>query len=155
MPGDLPSVYAVGPMRMLADSSSPFAINGFSGFSGANQLSFWLTFILFNGYVGLEAIALASFYLTSRNRGGGPNPAAIWHFIASIWVVLAFITLVWAAPAEKAFLDDSGTSLGVGTRMIKIFIGLAFAGVAVLCMLIGAVDTARRRRAQGARALVL
>jgi hypothetical protein len=136
-------------MHMLADSSgSAFAINGFAGLTGAQQLSFWFAFILFNGYVMLEVMCLAAFYFASRPRSGGTNSAAIWYFIAALWVVMAFITTVWAAPAEKAFLDDTGTSLAVGTRTIKVFIGLAFAGVAVTCMLIGAVETARRKKAE-------
>ncbi|HEY8674747.1 MAG TPA: hypothetical protein VIO13_02100 [Candidatus Dormibacteraeota bacterium] len=134
-------------MHILADSGSAFAINGFAGMRTAEQLSFWFAFILFNGYVMLEAVSLAAFYFAARPRAGRPNPAAIWYFIASLWVVMAFITTVWAAPAEKAFLNDSGSSLGVGTRTIKVFIGLAFAGVAVTCLLIGAVETARRKRA--------
>jgi hypothetical protein len=136
-------------MHMLADTSgSAFAINGFAGLTGAQQLSFWFAFILFNGYVMLEVMCLAAFYFASRPRSGGTNAAAIWYFIAALWVVMAFITTVWAAPAEKAFLDDTGTSLAVGTRTIKVFIGLAFAGVAVMCMLIGAVETARRKKAE-------
>jgi hypothetical protein len=134
-------------MHVLADSGSAFAINGFAGLTGAQQLSFWFSFILFNGYVGLEAVCLAAFYFAARPRSGSPNPAAIWYFIGALWVVMSFITTVWAAPAEKAFLDDSGTSLAVGTRAIKEFIGLGFAGVAVMCVLIGAVDTARRKKA--------
>jgi hypothetical protein len=140
-------VVSFGTVPPIADSGSAFAINGFAGLTGAQQLSFWLSFILFNGYVVLEAISLAAFYFGARPRSGRPNPAAIWYFIAALWVVMAFITTVWAAPAEKAFLDDSGTSLAVGTRTVKVFIGLAFAGVAVMCLLIGAVETARRKRA--------
>ena len=96
--------------------------------------------------MGLEAVCLASFYFAARPRSGRPNPAAIWYFIGSLWVVMAFITTVWAAPAEKAFLDDSGTSIAVGTRTIKVFIGLGFAAIAVMCLLIGAMETARRKR---------
>ncbi len=142
-------------MQMLASSGSAFAINGFAGLKGPAQLSFWLSFILFNGYVVLEAVCLASFYFASRPRAGGrPNPAAIWYFAGSLLVVMAFITSVWAAPAEKAFLDDSGTFIAVGTRTVKVFIGLAFAAAAFVCLLIGAADTARRRRAEG-RTLVI
>lgn len=142
-------------MQMVASSGSAFAINGFAGLKSPEQLSFWLAFILFNGYVVLEAISLASFYFASRPRGGGrPNPAAIWYFIAALWVVLAFITSVWAAPAEKAFLDDSGSFIAVGTRTVKVFIGLGFAAVAVVCLLVGAIDTARRKRSQQATLVI-
>ncbi|MGH7722048.1 MAG: hypothetical protein ACRENL_04325 [Candidatus Dormibacteria bacterium] len=141
-------------MHLLADSSSAFAINGFAGLKTAEQLSFWFVFILFNGYVALEAIALAAFYFAARPRSGRPNPAALWYFIASLWVVMAFISTVWAAPAEKAFSNTAGTGLAVGDRTIKVFIGLGFAAVAVLCLLIGALETARRRRTAG-RTLVI
>jgi hypothetical protein len=136
-------------MHLVASSGSAFAINGFAGLTGPQQLSFWLSFVLFNGYVMLEVVCLAAFYFASRPRGGGrPNPAAIWYFIGALWVVMAFITTVWAAPAEKAFLDDSGTFLAVGTRTIKVFIGVGFAGIAVICLLIGAVETGRRKRVE-------
>ncbi len=134
-------------MHLVASSGSAFAINGFAGLKGAEQLSFWLSFILFNGYVGLEVICLAAFYFAARPRSGAPNPAAIWYLIGALWVVMSFITTVWAAPAEKAFLDDSGSFIAVGTRTVKVFIGLGFAGVAVMCLLLGAMETARRKRA--------
>ena len=137
-------------MPLLADSSSAFAINGFAGLSGAQQLSFWLTFILFNGYVVLEVVCLASFWFAARPRHGRPNPAAVWYFVASLFVVLAFISTVWAAPAEKSFLDDSGSFIAVGTRTVKVFIGLGFAAVAVGCLLAGVLATVGRRRAESA-----
>jgi hypothetical protein len=139
-------VVSLPAMHVLADSGSAFAINGFAGLTGAQQLSFWLSFILFNGYVGLEVVCLAAFYFASRPRSGSPNPAAIWYFVAALWVMMSFITTVWAAPAEKAFLDDSGTFIAVGTKAIKVFIGLGFAAIAVMCLLIGAMETARRKR---------
>ncbi|MDQ2960275.1 MAG: hypothetical protein M3R48_04405 [Candidatus Dormibacteraeota bacterium] len=142
-------------MPLVADASSPFAINGFTGDSGVAQLSFWLTFILFNMYVVLEVVSLAAFYFASRPRSGRPNPAAIWYFVAAVLVVFAFITTVWAAPAERAFLDDAGTHIAVGTKAVKLFIGLAAAALAVLSLLIGMVDTARRRRAATREVLVL
>lgn len=134
-------------MHLIASSGSAFAINGFAGLTGAQILSFWLTFILFNGYVVLEVVALATFYFAARPRSGRPNPAAVWYFMAAMLVVISFISTVWGAPAEKTFLDDSGTYLAVGARAVKAFIGIGFAGVAVLFMLVGAIDTARRKKA--------
>jgi hypothetical protein len=134
-------------MHLVASTGSAFAINGFAGLTGAQILSFWFSFILFNGYVVLEVVALATFYFAARPRAGRPNPAAIWYFIASLLVMISFISTVWGAPAEKTFLDDSGTYLAVGARAVKVFIGIGFAGVAVMCMLVGAIDTSRRRRA--------
>ena len=134
-------------MHLVASSGNAFAINGFAGLTGAQILSFWLTFILFNGYVMLEVASLAAFYFAARPRSGRPNPAAIWYFIASLLVMISFISTVWGAPAEKTFLDDSGTYLAVGARAIRVFIGIGFAGVAVMCMLVGAIETARRKKA--------
>jgi hypothetical protein len=134
-------------VHLIASTGSAFAINGFAGLTGAQILSFWLSFILFNGYVVLEVASLAAFYFAARPRSGRPNPAAIWYFIAALLVIISFISTVWGAPAEKTFLDDSGTYLAVGTRTVKVFIGIGFAAVAVMCMLIGAVETARRRKA--------
>lgn len=140
------SLYLSPAMPLVADSGSAFAINGFAGLSGAQQLSFWLSFILFNGYVVLMVASLAAFYFASRPRSGRPNRAAVWYFIASLWVLMSFISTVWAAPAEKSFLDDSGTSLALGTRAVKVLIGLGFAAVAVMCLMIGMFETGRRRR---------
>lgn len=147
-PAGVASLYSSAAMPLVADSSSAFAINGFAGLTGAQQLSFWLAFVLFNMYVVLEVACLAAFYFAARPRHGAPNRAAIWYFIGALFVVLAFITTVWAAPAEKSFLDDTGTYLAVGTKAAKVFIGLAFAAVAVFCLLIGYVDTGRRRRTE-------
>jgi hypothetical protein len=133
-------------MQIIASSGSAFAINGFAGLTGAQILSFWLSFLLFNGYVVLEVASLTTFYFAARPRSGRPNPAAIWYFIAALLVVISFISTVWGAPAEKTFLDDSGTYLAVGTKAIKVFIGIGFAAVAVMCLMIGALETARRKR---------
>jgi hypothetical protein len=134
-------------VHLIASTGSAFAINGFAGLTGAQILSFWLSFILFNGYVVLEVGSLAAFYFAARPRSGRPNPAAIWYFIAALLVIISFISTVWGAPAEKTFLDDSGTNLAVGARTVKVFIGIGFAGVAVMCMLIGAIETAKRKKA--------
>ncbi len=135
-------------MHVLADSGSAFAINGFAGLTGPQQLSFWFSFILFNGYVGLEVVCLAAFYFAARPRSGSPNPAAIWYFAGAVLVVIAFISTVWGAPAEKTFLDDSGTFLALGARGIRVLAGLVvFAGGAVMCLLVGVLVTAQRKRA--------
>jgi hypothetical protein len=140
-------VVSLPAMHLLADSGSAFGINGFAGLTGAQQFSFWMTFLLFNAYVVLEVASLGAFYFASRPRSGRPNPAAIWYFAASLLVVMAFITTVWAAPAEKSFLDDSGTYLAIGTKAIKVFIGLGIAALAVLCLLAGALVTSSRKKA--------
>jgi hypothetical protein len=105
-----------------------------------------MVFILFNGYVVLEAAALAAFYVTAKPRHGRVRTAAIWHFYAACLLMVSFISTVWGAPAEKTFLGDA-THLGIGQRAIMIFVGMAIAGVALLCMLIGFVAGGRQKRA--------
>ena len=116
-----------------------------------------LGFILFNGYVVLLAISMAVFYSSSRPRRGRVRTAAIWHFLAACCVIWSFMSLVWAAPVEKAFLDATQTSepFFQGVHFQKILIGLAFAAVGVGFMIIGVVQGAGQKRAaveQGLRA---
>jgi hypothetical protein len=94
----------------------------------------------------LMAASLAAFYVTSKPRHGRVRRAAVWHFIASLWVTLAFITTVWAAPAEKSFIANSGGGLGLGDRAHSAFIGFGFAAIAIFCILVGLVQGARERR---------
>jgi len=133
-------------MMVAAAGNNAFAWNGFGGFSITEIFSFFMIFIIFNFYVTLMAAALAAFYVTAKPRHGRVRTAAVWHFIAAIWVMLAFITTVWAAPAEKSFLQDTGTAVGIGQHAVKAFIGLGFAAVAIACMMIGFAQGARQKR---------
>lgn len=146
-------------MMIAAGSNNAFAINGFAGMSNPQIVSFFFVFLLFNGYAVLEAASLAAFYLTAKPRHGRVRTAAIWHFFASLLVMVAFISTVWAAPAEKAFVNTAGDSLtlqqtpniqvlGLGLgRADMLFVGVALAGAAVFCMLIGFVKGGRQKRA--------
>lgn len=145
-------------MMIAAGSNNAFAINGFTGLSNPQIVSFFFMFLLFNGYVVLEAIALAAFYVTAKPRHGRVRTAAIWHFWAACLVMVAFISTVWGAPAEKAFVNTAGDSLtlqqspnitvlGLGLgRADMLFVGMVFAGAAVFCMLIGFLKGAQQRR---------
>jgi hypothetical protein len=136
-------------MMIAAGSNNAFAINGFNGLSNTQIFSFLFVFILFNGYVVLEAASLLAFYFTSKPRHGRVRTAAIWHFAASLLFILAFISTVWGAPAEKSFIGTAVQpyELGVGSRAIALFIGMAiFAAPGVTCMLIGFVVGARQKR---------
>lgn len=134
-------------MMVAAGSNNAFAINGFAGLTTAQIVSFFMAFILFNGYVVLEAASLAAFYVTSKPRHGVVRSAAIWHFVAAVFFMLAFVSTVWGAPAEKSFIGSDPHSLGVGQRAIALFIGMGiFAGPGVMCMLIGFVQGARQKR---------
>lgn len=132
-------------------------MNLFAGLTDHEIVSTLLGFLLFNGYVVLLAIALAAFWVSSRPRRGRVGTAPIWHFIAALWVMLSFVSMVWAAPVEKSFLDADGHPLTEpffqGARFEKVIIGLCFAAVAVLCMIIGAVQSGKQKRAAAQQAL--
>jgi len=130
-------------------------VNLFTGMTDRNILSVALTFLLFNLYVVLEVIALAAFYVTSRPRRGRVRTAAILHAVAGLWFMLSFISTVWAAPAEKSFIDaDHGDKLFAGDRFTKVIVGLVFALIGILCMLGGAILAGRQRRAAAEAALL-
>jgi hypothetical protein len=125
----------------------PFSISGFTGLTTAQIISFLLVFVIFNAYVVLMVIALVAFYFTAKPRHGKIRTAAIWHFYAVLWMLLAFIGTVWGAPAEKTFLGGTGlATLGIGQRAINEFISMGFAFIAVICMTVGfARSTAQNR----------
>jgi len=143
---------------VAAGSNNAFAINGFGGMSNPEIVSFFIAFVIFNFYVVLMAASLAAFFFTAKPRHGRVRTAAIWHFVAAVWVMLAFISTVWGAPAEKSFTDVTGHSLslnqpanitlfgtGIG-RAGMLFVGFFFAMIAMLCMLTGFALGARQRR---------
>ncbi|GAC1343948.1 MAG: hypothetical protein NVSMB29_17160 [Candidatus Dormibacteria bacterium] len=128
-------------------------MNLFKGLTTDQILSFGLTFVLFNGYVVLVAASLASFYVVSKPRraGGGSGvvrTAAVWHFWGLLLFMLAIVSTVWAAPAEKSFVSDTGNLFDLGDpRFQKILIGLLFAAAGVGCMLVGFLRSGRQKRA--------
>jgi len=100
----------------------PFSISGFNGLTTAQIISFFIDFVLFNAYVVLIVIAMAGFYFTAKPRHGVVRTAAIWHFVAVLWMLMAFIGTVWAAPAEKTWLTlNSLSQLGISQRGINAF----------------------------------
>lgn len=151
---------------IAAGSNNAFAINGFTGLTNPQIVSFFFVFLIFNFYVVLEAVALASFFVTGKPRHGRVRSAALWHFAAACVLILSFITTVWGAPAEKAFVSADGSSLslsqaanitvfgyGVG-RAAFMFIGFFFALVAINLMLMGFIQGARQKRELRERGLV-
>ena len=132
----------------------PFSISGFGGLTTAQIISFLLVFVLFNAYVVLMVIAMAGFYFTAKPRHGVTRTAAIWHFFAVIWMLMAFIGTVWAAPAEKTWLTlNSLAQNGISQRGINAFISMGFAFIAVICMAIGFAGASRQNRAIRERVL--
>lgn len=125
----------------------PFSISGFTGLTTAQIISFFIVFVIFNAYVVLTVIALVAFYYTSKPRHGRIRTAAIWHFYAVLWMLVAFVSTVWGAPAEKTFLGGTGlATLGIGQRAINEFIGMGFAAIAILCMVTGFARGAAQNR---------
>lgn len=147
-------------MMIAAGTNNAFAINGFTGLSNPQIVSFFFVFVIFNGYVVLEAAALAAFYVTAKPRHGRVRTAAIWHFVAACWVMLAFISTVWGAPAENAFVNSSHDALSLDQpsnfgwvlfgypmgRAGMLFLGMLFAGAGVVSMMVGFVQGARQKR---------
>ena len=131
-------------------------MNLFNGMTDRQILSVGLDFLLFNGFVALEAIALAAFYVSSKPRRGRVRTAALWHVVAALWFLMALISTVWAAPAEKAFIDDASPSetLFAGERFQKVIIGLGFAAIGIGFMLVGAIHGSRQRREAAQQALL-
>ena len=132
-------------------------MNLFNGMSDRQILSALLMFLLFNVFVVLEVIALAVFYVSTRPRRGRVRTAPILYAIAAVWFVMCFISTVWAAPAEKSFIDADtppGDALFAGARFQKVLIGLVFAAIGVACMLAGAALGSRQRRIAAQRALL-
>jgi hypothetical protein len=126
----------------------PFSISGFTGLTTAQIISFLIVFVIFNAYVVLTVIAMVGFYFTSKPRHGVVRTAAIWHFFAVLWMLVAFVGTVWGAPAEKTFLGGTGLgTLGIGQRAINEFIGMGFAFIAVMCMAIGFARASSQNRA--------
>ena len=128
-------------------------MNLFTGMSRNEIISAVLAFVLFNGFVVVEVIALAAFYVTSRPRAGRVRTAAMWHLTAVVFGMLALITTVWAAPAQKSFLDDATVSVlfpfGQGDlswRFAKVLIGIAFAVAAIVCITIGILQGRAQKR---------
>jgi NADH:ubiquinone oxidoreductase subunit 6 (subunit J) len=131
-------------------------MNLFQGMTNHEVVSSILGFALFNGYVVLLVISLAAFWVGSRPRRGRVRTAALWHLGAALWLMLAFVSTVWAAPVEKSFInaDAPGEPFLAGERFGKVVIGLAFAAAGVLCMIVGAIRGGRQKRAEAQNALL-
>src|SRR5690349_10998616 len=82
-------------------------MNLFSGMTDHEVVSSILEFALFNAFVVLEVVALAAFYVASRPRRGRVLTASLWHALAAVVFMMCLISTVWAAPAEKSFINSS------------------------------------------------
>ena len=139
-------------------------MNLFTGLSDNEIISFFLSGAVFTAFSGLVAHSLYAFWVASKPIGGRVRTAAVWHFVALQFFMMSIITAVWSAPAEKSFVaSDNDHLLDLGrffsslgdaftqgnptvffgsenpnARLIKVVIGLVFAGAGLGCMLIGA-----------------
>jgi len=138
----------------VPDEYNAVAMNLFTGMTNAEIVSLALAFVLFNFYVVLEAAALAAFYFASRPHRGQVRSAAIWHVIAAFLFMMSLVSTVWAAPAEKSFVNETGSSLGTTDRFVKVVVGLIFAAIGITSMVVGLTATSRQRRAAQQRALL-
>lgn len=131
-------------------------MNLFNGMSDHQVVSTILAFALFNGFVLLEVISLAAFYVTSKPRRGRVRTAALFHIGASIVFLMCLISTVWAAPAEKSFINETTEAYFDvhDPRFQKVIIGVLFAAIGISLLLIGAVVGSRQRRALAEEALL-
>jgi uncharacterized membrane protein YidH (DUF202 family) len=126
--------------------NNAFAINGFTGMTHDQVVSFFIVGGITTLYGVLIAVSFVAFYGATKPRNGSVPKSAIWHMFAMLLLMFSTVTLVWAAPAEKSFFDDP-------TRTNNTIIGLVIAAVAVLCMVFGVIGTSRFKHARREQAL--
>jgi hypothetical protein len=130
-------------------------MNLFTGMTDHEIISALLMFALFNLYVMLLAAALVAFYVSSKPRRGRVRTAALWHMGAAVVFLFCMITTVWAAPAEKSFIDtDLAETFFKGERFQKVVIGLVAAAVGVGMIIVGLLRGSRQRREAAQEALL-
>jgi hypothetical protein len=128
-------------------------VNLFTGMTDRQIISAVLMFALFNLFAICEAGALAAFYISSRPaRGGRVRTGSLLHIVAGLLFFVALVSTVWAAPAEKSFVDN-GTMFS-GDRFVKVIIGLAFMVAGLATMVMAALVTASQKREAARQALV-
>jgi hypothetical protein len=125
-------------------------MNLFTGMTDHEVISSILEFALFNAFVVLEVVALAAFYVASRPRRGRVLTASLWYVLAAVVFMLCLISTVWAAPAEKAFIDATQIDEPFFNRSAdhfqKVIWGAGFAFLGVVLMMVGAFHSGLQRR---------
>jgi threonine/homoserine/homoserine lactone efflux protein len=122
-------------------NNNAFAINGFTGMTHDQKVSFFIVGGITTLYCVLIAASFVAFYSAAKPRHGRVPKSAFWHIIAMLIFMLSTVTLIWAAPAEKSFFNDA-------TRTHNVIFGLVFAAVGVLCMVLGAAGTSMAKSAR-------
>ncbi|HXA28190.1 MAG TPA: hypothetical protein VN193_05525 [Candidatus Angelobacter sp.] len=129
-------------------------MNLFTGFTDRQIISAVLMFALFNLFAICEAGALTAFYISSRPaRGGRVRTGSLLYIAAALIFMISVVSTVWAAPAEKSFVDPNGTMFA-GDGFTKVIVGLIIMVVGLVVMLAGAVVTAGQKREAQRQSLV-
>jgi formate hydrogenlyase subunit 3/multisubunit Na+/H+ antiporter MnhD subunit len=128
-------------------------MNLFTGMTDRQIISALLMFALFNLFAMLEAAALAAFYIASKpSRGGRVRTASMWHLVAAFVFMWALVSTVWAAPAEKSFVENG--TMFTGERFTKVIVGLVFMVIGLVSMLVGVIVAAAQKREAQRQSLV-
>jgi len=128
-------------------------MNLFTGLTDRQDISAVLMLVLFTAFAMCEAAALAAFYVSSRpTRGGRVRTGSLWHIVAGLMFLVSVISTVWAAPAEKSFVDANGTMFS-GDRFVKVLVGIAFMLIGLACMVVGAIVTGAQKRESARQSL--
>lgn len=122
-------------------------MNLFTGLTNRQIISAVLMFGLFTLFALCEAAALAAFYIASRpTRRGHVRTGALLHLVGGFWFLWSMISTVWAAPAEKSFVDTNGTMFSGSRFFGGVIPGLVFMVLGLLSMLAGAAVTSAQKR---------
>jgi uncharacterized membrane protein len=128
-------------------------MNLFTGMTDRQIISAVLMFALFNLFAICEAGALAAFYISSKpTRGGRVRTASLWHLVAAFLFLISLVSTVWAAPAEKSFVENG--TMFTGDRFTKAIIGVVFMVLGLGVMLVGAIGAAAQKREAARQSLV-
>jgi hypothetical protein len=140
-----PEVEPAAMMRWLAALSSP-PMNLFTGMTDRQIWSAVLMIGLFTFWSMCVAASLAAFYISSRpTRGGRVRTGSLWHIGAMLLFMVSVTSGVWAAPAEKSFVDPNGTMF-TGDRFTKVIVGLVFTFLGFIAMAAGGIVTSSQKR---------
>jgi hypothetical protein len=130
-------------------------MNFFTGMTDRQIISAIVMIALFSFYAMLVAASLAAFYISSKpSRGGRVRTAALWHLAGTICFMFALVTTVWAAPAEKSFVDANGTMFAGDRFFHGVIPGLVFMFAGLSAMTLGAFGAAAQKREAARQSLV-